>query len=80
MTPEAQDPAADAPRPATYRIRADGGIDDSWSDRLGGLTIVSDAETTTLTGPLRDQSELMGVLNALHMFRLTVTSVERLEK
>jgi hypothetical protein len=75
----APDRGASATRHATYRIRADGSIDGSWSDRLCGLTVASDGETTTLTGPLRDQSELIGVLNTLHLLRLTVWSVERLE-
>ena len=71
--------AGRAAKGPTYRVRADGRLDASWSARLGGMVIECDRDATTLTGSLRDQSALMGVLNALHMLRLTVTSVERLE-
>ena len=68
-----------AVRGAIYRIRAEGEIESSWTDRLCGLEIAARNGIATLRGPLRDQSELIGVLNALHMLRLTVTSVERLD-
>ena len=50
-------------RPATYRIEVQGRLDQSWSDWFNGLTITlendcDDAPTTTLTGPVTDQSAL----------------------
>jgi hypothetical protein len=67
--------------PATYRIRVQGSLAESWSDRLGGLTITTTGQTgeapvTTLAGRLRDQAALCGVLNTLHDLRLPLLSVE----
>ena len=67
--------------PATYRIRVQGILAENWSDRLGGMTITttgqsSEAAVTTLSGRLRDQAALCGVLNTLHDLRLPLLSVE----
>ena len=70
--------------PATYRINVRGYMPPAWSDRLGGLTIMTtdreDGElVTTLSGKLQDQAALNGVLNALYNRRLPLLSVEWLE-
>ena len=67
--------------PATYRIRIKGYLDDSWSDRLGGMAIkvmeqAEDAPETILVGWLPDQAALCGVLNALYDLNLALLSVE----
>ena len=67
--------------PATYRIRIKGYLDDSWSDRLGGMAIkvmeqAEDAPETILVGWLPDQAALCGVLNALYSLNLALLSVE----
>ena len=70
------------PAPGVFcRIRIEGSLDPSWSDRLGGLSITStgrfDTKTTTvLEGELRDQAALLGVLNALHEMHLPLESLE----
>ena len=56
--------------PADYRIEVEGHPDELWSDRLAGIHITtrkrSDQTTvTTLVGRLRDQVELLEVLNSL---------------
>lgn len=56
--------------PATYCIEVEGHLDESWSDRLGGMLIktrkrADQSTVTTLTGRLRDQAELTGVLKSL---------------
>ncbi len=66
---------------AVYRIRVQGRIKASWSDRLEGMTItVQTVETgppvTTLVGELGDQASLVGVLNTLYELHLPVLSVE----
>ena len=62
--------------PATYEIRVRGHLDDHWSDRLCGLAITRNADgTTTLTGPLADQSELYGVLAGLRDIGAALLSV-----
>jgi hypothetical protein len=48
---------------ATYEIRVAGHLDDHWAATLGDLTLVRlDDGTTSLTGPVIDQSQLHGVL------------------
>ena len=71
--------------PASYRIRVQGHLDDSWSDRLGGMVITraftADKEPMTiLIGHLKDQGALCGVLNALYDLHLPVISVELLDE
>jgi hypothetical protein len=48
---------------ATYEIRVAGHLDDHWAATLGASTLVRlDDGTTSLTGPVIDQSQLHGVL------------------
>ncbi len=70
--------------PGQYRIRVQGLLDESWSDRLGGLRITTSspkdkAPVTELVGQMRDQAELAGVLNSLYELHLTLLSVEYLD-
>ena len=67
--------------PATYRIEVQGHLDESWSDRLVGMRITArkrldQTTVTTLTGRLRDQAELSGVLNRLYDLHLSILKVE----
>jgi hypothetical protein len=71
--------------PATYRIEVEGEVPESWSDRLGGMRITTrqsknQSTVTTLTGRVRDQAELTGVLNTLYELHLPILSVENLER
>jgi hypothetical protein len=71
--------------PATYRITVEGHVDETWSDRLGGMRITTrtraDKTTvTTLVGPMRDQAQLSGVLNTLYELHLPILSVENLSE
>jgi len=71
--------------PASYRIRVQGHLDDSWSDRLGGMVITraftADKQPMTiLIGHLKDQGALSGVMNALYGLHLSVISVELLDE
>ncbi len=71
--------------PASYRIRAQGHLDDSWSDRLGGMVLTraftaNKQPMTILIGHLKDQAALSGVLNALYDLHLPVISVEFLDE
>ena len=70
-------------QPATYRIRVQGQLDESWSPRLGGMAIGTAATpeqgpVTTLEGLLLDQAALAGVLDVLHSLCLPVISVEHI--
>jgi hypothetical protein len=60
-------------------------VPESWSDRLGGMRITTrqrkdQTTVTTLTGRVRDQAELTGVLNTLYELHLPILSVENLER
>ena len=65
-----------------YHIRVQGFLDESWSERLGGLRITAcalkdhEGPVTELVGEVRDQAELAGVLNSLYELHLTLLSVE----
>ena len=68
-------------RPGKYRIRVQGFLNETWTERLGGMSITtssqgSQGQVTTLVGRLRDQAELSGVLNTLYEQHLTLLSVE----
>ncbi|MGI9536454.1 MAG: hypothetical protein ACR2PB_05250 [Desulfocapsaceae bacterium] len=69
-------------RPGTYRIRVIGEIDQNWSDRLGGFSILPDRNqdkedsVTELLGQVRDQAELSGVLETLYDLHMTILLVE----
>ena len=56
--------------PAYYRIRVQGTVDESYSQILGHMAIqvgrdAAQHPVTTLSGQVRDQSALLGVLNYL---------------
>ncbi len=70
-------------KPGNYRIRVQGFLDESWSERLGGLRITTSSlkdqgPVTELVGQVRDQAELAGVLNTLYELHLTLLAVEYL--
>ena len=57
-------------------IRVRGQLDESWSDWLEGLEIkLLDNGEMILSGHIRDQSALMGILNKLHGLNLALLSV-----
>jgi hypothetical protein len=70
-------------RPGKYRISVQGLLDESWSERLGGMRITASSlkdqgQVTELVGQVRDQAELAGVLNSLYELHMTLLSVEYL--
>jgi hypothetical protein len=67
--------------PADYRIRVQGRLDSSWSDRMAGMQIIESCDAngepeTVLEGWLTDQAALSGVLNTIYELHLPVLSVE----
>ncbi len=65
---------------ATYEIRVHGSLELNWSDKLQGLSIrvkeYSDKMMVTiLSGRLKDQAALIGVLNTLFTLKLPVLFV-----
>ena len=70
---------------ATYRIRIQGHLESSWSDRLADMTITraytsKKQPITILVGTLADQSALAGVLNTLHGINCNIFTVENLDE
>ena len=60
-------------RSGIYTIHIAGRLDESWADRLGGLTITtvdqeddSSQPVTILNGCLPDQAALLGILTTLY--------------
>ena len=71
-------------RAAVYRLVVQGVVGEQLLDRLGDLRIGADpgahgGTTTTLTGRIRDQAQLIGVVNSLYEMRFPLLAVELLE-
>ncbi len=72
-------------QPQNYRIMVLGALDQAWTDRLAGLRIATQCESTSdptvtvLQGLVQDQAQLTGILNTLNDQRLPLLSVELLK-
>ena len=69
---------------AIYRLRVAGVIPSGWQDRLGCLRVVQEERTespttTTLMGAIKDQADLIGVINTLHQLHLSLLLVEAVD-
>ena len=69
---------------AFYQIVVQGRLNESTSEYLGGMTIQAvgheaQRPVTTLSGCLRDQAALLGVLNTLYEMHLPILMLEKLE-
>jgi hypothetical protein len=63
-----------------YEIRIQGHLDDCWSSWFGGLTVAAEeGDETTLSGLIRDQAALHGVLAQVRDLGLPLIAVNRLE-
>ena len=63
---------------AFYEIRVQGILDGSWSEWLGGLDVSPlDSGETVLSGPIRDQAALHGLLNKIRDLGLPLLCVEK---
>ena len=70
--------------PAAYRIVVQGRLGESFRGRLGDLQVESRkgqgrGQVTSLTGPVRDQAELSGIMNSLYGMHLSVLEVVRIK-
>ena len=66
--------------PAAYKIVVQAALDDSWSERLGGLEIKTERlkgrkPVSVLVGKINDQSALSGIMNMLYEFHIPILSV-----
>jgi hypothetical protein len=59
-----------------FEIQVKGHLDDSWTDWLEDLEMkLFDNGEMTLSGHIRDQAALMGILNKLYGLNLTLISI-----
>jgi hypothetical protein len=61
-----------------YEVRVQGVLDESWSEWLGDLDVRPlESGVTVLTGPIRDQAALHGLLNRIRDLGLPLLCVEK---
>jgi hypothetical protein len=66
--------------PAYYVIRVQGQLTELWSDWFDGLTVTPEANgETVLTGWVRDQAALHGLLMKVRDLGITLLAVKRIE-
>ena len=58
----------------SYRIVVEGELDDRFAGAFEGMTLERHAGTTILSGPIRDQAELQGLLQRVAGLGLTLIS------
>ena len=64
---------------SVYQIRIQGHLDETWINWFSPLLVVNDANgEATLTGAVRDQAELHGVLDRIFDLNLTLLAVNRI--
>jgi hypothetical protein len=67
-------------QPAYYEIKVKGQLTEQWSDWFDGLTVTSEANgETVLSGWVRDQAALHGVLMKVRDLGITLLAVTRIE-
>ena len=65
--------------PETYEIKIQGYLDAKWSEWLYGMRITHEHDgTTTLNGPLPDQTVLHSVLDRIRDMNLQLISVNKI--
>ncbi|MCL4861942.1 MAG: hypothetical protein KJZ93_21175 [Caldilineaceae bacterium] len=63
----------------TYQIRIKDHLGEEWTEWFAPLVIHNEPTgTATLTGPVRDQAELMGFLTKIHNLNLELLAVQRI--
>ena len=65
----------------TYKIRVQGFLEDTWADRLAHMNITASIMEGSITesqlvGKVRDQAELLGILNGLYELRMPLLHLE----
>jgi hypothetical protein len=66
--------------PTGYCIRIQGHLASDWSEWFDGMTVRRHPDgTTTLSGPVRDQAALHGLLLRVRDLGLSLISVNRIE-
>lgn len=60
---------------AFYEIKVKGRLDARWEEMFDGMTVASGDNITTISGVVRDQAALHGLLAKVRDFGLTLISV-----
>jgi hypothetical protein len=67
-------------KPTVYQVSVKGNLDETWSDWFDGFTITPQTGgETLLTGPVRDQTALHGLLSKIRDLGLPLLLVKRVE-
>lgn len=67
--------------PGRYELRFMGHIDDCWVERFEGLNLIRESDgTTTLCGPVTDQSVLHGILAMVRDLGVRLVSVRAIDE
>jgi hypothetical protein len=65
-------------QPIIYQIRIKEQLDDQWAEWFAPLVIQNEPNgEASLTGPVRDQAELFGLLLKVQQLNLTLLAVNR---
>ena len=71
-------------QPSAYIVQVQGVINETWLDYFDELEMTVEGDdgwaTTTLTGTIRDQSALQGLLQKLYNLGLVLLKAERINK
>jgi len=62
-----------------YRLLVEGGLSDKLEPAFNGMTLTRTEGNTALTGPVRDQAELQGVLRRVSDLGLSLLEVRAID-
>jgi len=57
------------------RIKVQGHLDKVWKDRFEGMDIIYDGDSTILSGNVKDDASMHGILNMIRDLNLKLVSV-----
>ena len=62
------------------KIKVQGRLDKKWNDYFEGMKISYEGDNTMITGNLKDESQMFGILNLVRDFNLKLISVNTEEE
>ena len=78
---DSQNSSGDYREPEIYEIRIQGHLQDKWAEWFYGLTLTrEDDGSTTLYGPLPDQTALHSILQKISNMNLRLISVSEIKR
>lgn len=64
--------------PDHYRIRLEGHLGSQWKDWFEDMAVTNRGDETWISGPIKDQSALHGLLNRIRDLNLVLIGLERI--